>query len=1518
MSNVWRMLSGLLITLSLVTIGRPALPAAGQLVGAEVRLSAGKSQPEIPLLLTDLYLGVPVGNGTSPQQVAIDSQHRRVYTLNNGQDAVREGNTISVFDIGQRQFVALVRLNNMREFNAPYPLDIQVDPYRPRLYALAGDRYADTPDTTLSIVDTQTWQVIASLPGVEAVAPGPDRLYLVNDTRLWTLDPDSLQPLANQDLEVRRYNDFLLLNAAANRLYLGRGKPWTLQALDANTLEWMGEYRTRHELIAAVVDDANDQLVIAEYDGKHPVLRALSADANLLAQPPPLVLDSAFDVPMSAADGILYVGDGDYTAYRLRRFRLPDLQPLPELPLAYAPNDMAFDPIGRRLWAVYTNCASTLEAIDVANGQAEMFYSALEIEDAVVDPVSSQLYVLDEGGTLRVFDPPDYRESVRVATYYSAQRACYSQYGRLAIDPELHRLYISGPAARTVDTQSYQVTIYPGVDGQLTPDPTSDRVYLTPPCMCRQEPCNTLILNATTMTGTQKLYPEPSEMLSAPCPYHTQLDAQNQLLYVRLDNGVPGSNSGTYFSVYDVSGQPREVFTQGNISYGHLALDSARQRAFVPRYRIDASFIECYQVSDQSVSLARSLVGASGWLAYDVENDRLYVVNANILQVFDADLALLAEVELPGRDFQLLDLDPRLQRLYLRGASGHLLVMATSGGRLTTPLPPPEPTDYGYMPAQQLAAAPDDTLFRLFNGRVYRSQDDGQTWQLLGQGLPNRSIGALAVSPNYRRDHTLLAGIRLDERVGGLYRSTDGGESWLPITRGLSDLGISEIVFSPTFRRDRTIFVTTRQRGLFRSMDGGDTWTSLADRYAQSEYEMSMSHPALSPNFYEDELLFATYRDRLWRSTDAGDSWQDTHIPGGVVAFSPEFDRDGLIVNSGVWRSQDGGQTWHPSGVGIQPSESGARAVFFSPNFAVDHTIYLLLNNGSGQPYPLQRSVDGGRSWQTLLGGLPQDFTALAAATILSNGELWLSTPDGRTLLMPGHLLTWGELGAAAPQPLDLSSLEIDSLAAAPDGTLFIAHSQAGVYKSTDAGQTWQMLDFPVRGRHVDTAHLALAADGTLFAALGGALERSHDGGQSWEHLSGLPAGFEVASLAISPDYVTDGIVLVGGRYNNRQLARSADRGQTWQIVFDGHALEGASDIPAIAFSPNFAYDGTVYAWLQDGGLLRSNDRGQNWVVLTGDISQIYLESMTVSPDGARLYLGALYGDLLVSSDQGKSWLNLSDRVPGERVWSKGLAFDAQGALYLATDVGIYRSLDGGQSWQPASAGLPVDESSGKPTAVKALVLSDERLYAAVAYHGLFFSDDQGESWYNTASGQPASPVEPTPTPIPSPVASPTPVVPVSRPATPEDCPTRPTYFEKTWQARFAQLGCPLAWLNTDMVEQTFEGGRMFWRSDTRAIYVLPARAPFSRYQDSWDESQPEYTCADDQTPAQTPPTPHRGFGKVWCLEPSVRQQLGNATSQEHVWHVTLQEFESGLVFATEAGALFVLEDGSGNWEQFE
>jgi len=147
------------------------------------------SGPDIPTILDELYLGAPAGNGHRPYHVAVDGQRGRAYTLNYGR--APSGTTISVLDLESGEVSDLIHLDNMRAEDSllPDPLDLQVDPYRPRLYAVWGDRYAEATDSTLIIIDTDTLGIVDMMPGVEAVAPGPDRLYLVKDTRLWSVDP---------------------------------------------------------------------------------------------------------------------------------------------------------------------------------------------------------------------------------------------------------------------------------------------------------------------------------------------------------------------------------------------------------------------------------------------------------------------------------------------------------------------------------------------------------------------------------------------------------------------------------------------------------------------------------------------------------------------------------------------------------------------------------------------------------------------------------------------------------------------------------------------------------------------------------------------------------------------------------------------------------------------------------------------------------------------------------------------------------------------------------------------------------------------------------------------------------------------------------------------------------------------------------------------------------------------------------------------------------------------------------
>lgn len=122
------------------------------------------------------------------------------------------------------------------------------------------------------------------------------------------------------------------------------------------------------------------------------------------------------------------------------------------------------------------------------------------------------------------------------------------------------------------------------------------------------------------------------------------------------------------------------------------------------------------------------------------------------------------------------------------------------------------------------------------------------------------------------------------------------------------------------------------------------------------------------------------------------------------------------------------------------------------------------------------------------------------------------------------------------------------------------------------------------------------------------------------------------------------------------------------------------------------------------------------------------------------------------------------------------------------------------------------------------------------------------------------------------------------------------------------EVGCAreeavMLWL----AEEEFEGGRMFWREDDGRVYVLYDDDQWAVYDDTWSEGDPEYSCGVEQSP----PTPLRGFGKVWCTNPDLQDKLGDATTFEYGRYGLLQVFEHGFIIQSPFGIYVIHEDGS-------
>jgi photosystem II stability/assembly factor-like uncharacterized protein len=325
---------------------------------------------------------------------------------------------------------------------------------------------------------------------------------------------------------------------------------------------------------------------------------------------------------------------------------------------------------------------------------------------------------------------------------------------------------------------------------------------------------------------------------------------------------------------------------------------------------------------------------------------------------------------------------------------------------------------------------------------AFTSTDEGDSWDFANDGLtvpetgpgnkfaPLRRMHNVVFSPDYAADGTIFSAnwVRM-------HRSTDRGASWEQIEIGPppEEEGLLRqfvLAVSPQYAADGTIFAATRQGELFRSTQGGDedTWE------LRSTLSGRIRSLALSPQFAEDQVLYAGTVEGVYRSDDAGATWQETSVfieaeangqetdAAAQVALSPAYGTDGTVfaaTDSGLFVSRDHGTTWTEVVSGPLTASSRLEAVAVSPDFVADQLV-LASTRDAG----LLRSTDGGRTFATSAEELFADDLVIAD----------FSNPTS--------------------VPIQFSP----SFAA--DDTIF-AYAQTEVLRSRDEGISWERLDLP-------------------------------------------------------------------------------------------------------------------------------------------------------------------------------------------------------------------------------------------------------------------------------------------------------------------------------------------------------------------------------------------------------------------------------------------------------------------------
>lgn len=317
---------------------------------------------------------------------------------------------------------------------------------------------------------------------------------------------------------------------------------------------------------------------------------------------------------------------------------------------------------------------------------------------------------------------------------------------------------------------------------------------------------------------------------------------------------------------------------------------------------------------------------------------------------------------------------------------------------------------------------------------------------------------------------------------------------------------------------------------------------------------------------------------------------------------------------------------------------------------------------------------------------------------------------------------------AAAPRWVNVTPFggSIWALAQAPSAPATVYAAAGGrVFRSVNGGVTWRQRAFfdvaPILDLVVDPFDPQ-----TVYARTGlpGFL-RSRDGGRHWSEIG--PDFASVQSLAADPSH--PGVLFAGTQLG---LYRSDDGGETWVLA----ALEGLL-VETVALDPRDT--ATLFAAVRPNAgsdpfqVWRSTDRGATWTmtpVLGGGFApgQPRFVFDPARPGTLYLFFSSEFGGdapLLRSTDSGASWTDLGVAI-------RDLAATSEGVLYAATELGISRSTDAGTTWAPP---LPLTRPAPPHDSIARILASPTGTLLAGGFAGIWRSGDGGESWQSSNQG---------------------------------------------------------------------------------------------------------------------------------------------------------------------------------------
>lgn len=580
---------------------------------------------------------------------------------------------------------------------------------------------------------------------------------------------------------------------------------------------------------------------------------------------------------------------------------------------------------------------------------------------------------------------------------------------------------------------------------------------------------------------------------------------------------------------------------------------------------------------------------------------------------------------------------------------------------------------------------------------IYVSYDGGKTWN--DKGLKkSEHISKIVVNPKNSNEIWVAAQGPLWSSGGerGLYKTIDGGDTWNLVLSDNEWTGVTDIVIDP--RDEKVLYAATWQRhrnvaaymgggpgtAIYKSTDSGETWDKLKTGLPTGDMgKIGLAISPINPDVIYAAIELERRKGGIYRSDNQGGSWEKMsntvsgatgpHYYQELIASPHVFDKIYLMdVRTQV--SEDGGKTFYT--MNEKDKHSDNHSLTFKP----DDPNYMLIGTDGG----IYESFDGSKTWR-YVNNLPlTQFYKVAVDDADPFYNVYGGTQDNNTQGGPSR--TFRTNGITNADWFVVLGGDGHQPATEPGNpNIMYAQSQQGYLNRIDrtTGETTfirpqEGIDEPYERNNWDSPILVSNHDPKRLYFGTQRVWRSDDRGDSWTPIS--------KDLTKNEERFT--LPIMGKQ-------------QSWDAAWDVYAMSTYNTITSLAESP--LDENVLYAGTDDGIIQYTKNGGDSWTkMLVSSLPNVpataFVNDIKADLHDANTVYVVLdnhkFGDykpyLLKSSNGGKSWKPITNGIPENNLlWRIVQDHVNPNLMFLATEYGIYVTLNQGEKWTKFSEGLP-------------------------------------------------------------------------------------------------------------------------------------------------------------------------------------------------------------------------------------